>query len=173
LISSVLGAAIISFGVQLFQYREMLQANAVRMVGTTMFSAGFGLTSSAAMVKALKVAPKETALATLTRCITTPLALAGARLTGADPSLSALIVVMTGILGASFGESFLEAIGVTEPVSVGLAVGAGAHGLGTAAMAHDPIKFASAVVSMTLTGLWTVCFMAHGPTRSKIMQLAL
>jgi hypothetical protein len=100
------------------------------------------------------------------------LALAGARLTGADPSLSALIVVVTGILGASMGPAFLDAIGVRDPVSVGVAVGAGAHGLGTAALAQDPVKFASAVVSMTLTGLFTVVFMAHGPTLAKVKQLA-
>ena len=174
LISSFLGPAVISFGVQLYQYRAMLLDNATRMVAATAFSAGFGLTSSAVLAKALlRGAPAETALAPLTRCITTPLALAGARLTGADPSLSALIVVITGILGASFGPAFLDAIGVKDPVSVGVAVGAGAHGLGTAALAHDPVKFASSVVSMTLTGLFTVVFMAHGPTLSKLKQLAL
>ena len=117
--------------------------------------------------------PTQTALAPLTRCITTPLALAGARLTGADPSLSAFIVVITGILGASLGESLLELVGVKEPVSVGLAVGAGAHGLGAAATAYDPVKFASAVVSMTLTGLWTVALMSYTPIRQWLVKLSL
>jgi len=57
-------------------------------------------------------------LAPLTRCITSPLALAAAKLTGADPSVSALIVVLTGIIGASFGDSFLNWIGVRDPVAV-------------------------------------------------------
>jgi putative effector of murein hydrolase/putative effector of murein hydrolase LrgA (UPF0299 family) len=91
LISSVLGPAIVSFGLQLYQYRNRLKADAGRVLTTTAFSAGFGLTSSALLARALALYPKETALAPLTRCITTPLALAGARLTGADPSLSAFI----------------------------------------------------------------------------------
>jgi putative effector of murein hydrolase len=173
IISSMLGPAIISFGIQLYQYRVMLKENALRVVTTTAFSAGFGLTSSAFLAKIFKLAPMQTALAPLTRCITTPLALAGARLTGADPSLSAFIVVITGILGASLGESVLELVGVKEPVSVGLAVGAGAHGLGAAATAYDPVKFASAVVSMTLTGLWTVALMSYTPIRQWLVKLSL
>ena len=173
IISSMLGPAILSFGVQLFQYRVMLLKNIVRVISTTLFSAGFGLTSSAVLAKAFQLAPAQTALALMTRCITTPLALAGARLTGADPSLSAFVVVITGILGASLGESLLETAGVKEPISVGLAVGAGAHGLGTAAMAYDPVKFASAVVSMTLTGLWTVALLSVTPIREKLVKMTL
>ena len=173
IISSMLGPAILSFGVQLFQYRVMLLKNIFRVITTTVFSAGLGLTSSAFLAKIFQLTPAQTALTLLTRCITTPLALAGARLTGADSSLSAFVVVITGIFGASLGESLLESIGVKEPVSVGLAVGGGAHGLGTAAMAHDPVKFASAVVSMTLTGLWTVALLSLEPVRTRIVSLAL
>ena len=173
IISSMLGPAIISFGIQLYQYRVMLKQNAARVLTTTAFSASFGLTSSAILSKAFTLAPAQTALAPLTRCITTPLALAGARLTGADPSLSAFVVVITGILGASLGESLLESVGIKEPVSVGLAVGAGAHGLGAAAMAYDPVKFASAVVSMTLTGLWTVALMSCAPILKWLVKLTL
>ena len=173
IISSLLGPAIISFGIQLYQYRLMLKDNIVNVMVTTAFSAGFGLTSSAFLAKAFRLAPAQTALAPLTRCITTPLALAGARLTGADPSLSAFVVVITGILGATFGDAILDTVRVKEPVSVGLAVGAGAHGLGAAAMAYDPVKFASAVVSMTLTGLWTVGIMSYAPIRKWLMRVSL
>jgi putative effector of murein hydrolase len=173
IISSMLGPAILSFGVQLFQYRAMLLKNAVKMTATTAFSAGFSLCSSAVLTKAFKLSPPQTALATLTRFITTPLALAGSRLTGADPSLSAFAVVITGIMGASLGESLLGAIGVKDPVSVGVAVGAGSHGLGTAAVSYDPVKFASAVVSMTLTGLWTVTLLSSAPVREKLIKIAL
>jgi putative effector of murein hydrolase len=173
IISSMLGPAIISFGIQLYQYRIMLRDNAPRVLSTTLFSAGFGLTSSAILAKVFKLAPAETALSLLTRCITTPLALAGSMLTGADPSLTAFVVVVTGVLGASLGESFLELIGIKDPISVGLSMGASAHGLGTAAVSYDPVKFAAAVVSMTLTGLWTVVFLSLKPLKTKLVKLAL
>ena len=170
LISSLLGPSILSFGLQSYYYRSTLANNAPRMAISTCLSAIFGLTSSALMAKVFKVAPISIALSTLTRCITSPLALAGAGLTGADPSLAALAVVITGLLGASFGETFLNKIGVKEDISVGISVGASSHGLGTATLAKDPVKFASAVVSMSLTGLWTVAFLAIPQIRNNIIN---
>ena len=171
LISSLLGPSILSFGLQSYYYRSTLANNAPRMALSTFLSAIFGLGSSAVMAKMLKIAPVSIALSTLTRCITSPLALAGAGLTGADPSLAALAVVITGLIGASFGEAFLNKIGVTEDMSIGISIGASSHGLGTATLAKEPIKFASAVVSMSLTGLWTVALLAIPQIRNSIIKI--
>ena len=121
LISSFLGTAIVSFGLQLYAYRSMLSRNAGRVLLTTLFSAGFGLYSSALLANSIGLGT-TTAYSTLTRCITTPLALSGAALTGADPSLSAFLVVVTGILGASFAEKLLDALNIKDPITVGLSV---------------------------------------------------
>ncbi|KAJ1441522.1 LrgB-like family-domain-containing protein [Ochromonadaceae sp. CCMP2298] len=172
LISSLLGPAIICFGLQLYQYRAMLVQKAPVFVTSTLLSSIFGLLSSASLCR-LTGLPRLLALSTLTRCITSPLALAGAALTGADPSPSALVVVLTGIVGASFGESILSAVGVEDPLSMGVSIGASAHGLGTAALTSHPYKFAAAVVSMTLTGLWTVALLSLPPARSVLTRLAL
>eukprot|EP00607_Mallomonas_marina_P008857 CAMPEP_0182424304 /NCGR_PEP_ID=MMETSP1167-20130531/10489_1 /TAXON_ID=2988 /ORGANISM="Mallomonas Sp, Strain CCMP3275" /LENGTH=677 /DNA_ID=CAMNT_0024604011 /DNA_START=120 /DNA_END=2153 /DNA_ORIENTATION=+ len=173
-ISAMLGPAVLSFGLQLYQYRGMLKRNAVLMTTTTITSALFGLTSSAILAgKFLSKCSVEGALSPLTRCITTPLALAGARLTGADESLSAFFVVITGILGASFGERILSSMKVKGPVSVGISMGASAHGLGAASVSYDAAKFAAALVSMTLTGLWTVCLLSVSPIRNKLMKAAI
>ena len=186
LISSALGAAIVSFGMQLYTYRSMVYSNSLRVMATTAFSAAFGLASSALLVRLAGVVPAQTGLSLLTRCITTPLALSGASLTGADASLSALVVVLTGLLGASAGNGFLEGIlgskvvrgkaaagGKSDDVSVGLAMGAAAHGLGAAAVASEPLKFAAAIVSMSLTGVWTVALLACGPVRQALTRLAM
>lgn len=169
-ISSFLGPAIVSFGFQLYQFRSMIFNNLLSVTMTTLISALFGILSSAGLAKALRLAPKQTSLSTLTRCITSPLALAGAGLIGADKSLAAFLVVVTGLLGASFGEAYLEKVSVKDKSSVGLAMGSSAHGLGMAAVAKDPIKFASAVVGMSLTGVWTVSFLAWKPFRDWIVK---
>jgi len=171
-IATLLGPAIICFGLQLFQYRGMLFENAAAVLATTLSSTVLGLLSSASLSKWVKLAPQQVSLAPLTRCITSPLALAGAQLTGADPSLSALIVVLTGIVGASVGELLLNKANVVDPLAVGLSIGASAHGLGTAAVAYDPVKFAAAVVSMTLTGLWTVSMLSVTPLRNQLIKMS-
>ena len=173
LISSMLGPAIVSFGAQLFAYRGMLTRNAGRIVFTTIFAAAFGLFSSAALAGLIGFPEKTTAFSTLTRCITTPLALSGASVVGADPSLAAFLVVITGILGASFAEKILSTLNIRDPISVGLSMGSSAHGLGTAALSYDAKKFSASVVSMTLTGVWTVLFLLLAPFREALLQLAV
>ena len=168
IISSLLGPAVISFGFQLYLYKEMLLKNSIRVLLTTGVSAGFGVMSSALMARYIGFLSLDAALSPLTRCITTPLALAGGKITGADPSLTALFVVLTGVLGASISENVLSWLNINDPLSVGLAVGGSSHGIGTASLVEEPKKFASSVVSMTLTGLWTVCLLSNPSLRNKI-----
>ena len=170
-IASFLGPVIVSFGLQLYVYRKILMRNITRVIGTTLFSALFGLTSSAALARILKLTPLEAALAPLTRCITTPLALSGAALIGADPSLAALVVAPTGILGASFGEKLLNKLKINDDFSTGMAIGAASHGIGAASVVNKPVRFAAAVVSMTLTGLWTVALLAIPSVRQMLLKL--
>ena len=171
IIASFLGPVIISFGFQLYAYRKLLLRNIIRVVSTTLFSAFIGLFSSAFLSKMFKLSPIEAALAPLTRCITTPLALSGATLIGADPSLAAFIVAPTGILGASFGEKLLKKFQINDDFSVGMAIGAASHGIGAASLSSKPIRFAAAVVSMTLTGLWTVGLLATPAIRGMLLKI--
>ena len=195
LIGSLLGPAIVGFGLQLYTYRQILLQNRIRVVGSTFLGAVFGLSSSALLARVANIQPASTALSLLTRCITTPLALSGAALTGADASLTALTVVMTGLLGASVGSGILDVIlpllgrkkavdsdsdatagpnagPAADAISSGLAIGAAAHGLGSAAVAREPLKFAAAIVSMCLTGVWTVGLLAVPAVRTGLVKVA-
>jgi putative effector of murein hydrolase len=51
---------------------------------------------------------------------------------GGEPSLTASIVVATGILGAVLGPVLLHAFGIVNGTPFGLAIGASSHGIGTA-----------------------------------------
>lgn len=173
LISSLLGPSIISFGLQLYQYRQVLKQSAPLFLLTTGFSSIFGLLSSALLSRLAKFNPTSLSLSPLTRCITSPLAQAGAVLTGADKSITVFFVVLTGIVGASIGETLLKSLSVDDPICVGLSMGASAHGIGTAAIATNPVAFASSVVSMTLTGLWTVVLLSQEPIRSRLIKFVI
>lgn len=173
MLAYLLGPAIVSFGLQLFQHRSILLSNLPRVTLTTLIASIIGLFSSAFATRLLHILPAQTALSTLTRCITSPLALAGAKLLSSDASLAAFSVVVTGVIGASIGEKLLHKLNVKDDVSVGLAMGAGAHGLGTAVLIKSPVKFASSVVSMSLTGLWTVALLSLKPLRDIIIKIAI
>lgn len=168
LISAFLGPSIITFGLQLYQQRQLLASNSFRFFMTTLFSAMFGLTSSSFLSKLVGLSPLAVSMSPLTRCITTPLALAGAKLTGADPSLAALSVVVSGLLGASLGSSWLSFLGFKDDITLGLAIGAASHGLGSASVSNEPTKFAASIVSMTLTGLFTVILLSFATVRNVL-----
>jgi putative effector of murein hydrolase len=172
LLAALLVPAVVSYGFQLHKYRLLLQAHLVTVLATTVLAASFGLGSSALLARLLGVRPQSLALATFTRCATSPLALTGAQLLGAEGSVAALLVALTGMLGAVAGPPLLAVLGVREDLAVGLSMGASAHGVGTAAVADRPPQFAAAVVSMTLTGLWTVALLSHQGTRAALTALA-
>jgi adenylate kinase len=173
IISDLLGAVVVSLGLNLFQFRDMLFKNASRILSTTGIAALLGLGSSGLLARIMKLTPAEVALSPLTRCITTPLALLGAKLLGADTSLAAFVVVISGVLGASFGRAILSLLNIRDALSVGLAMGAASHGLGAAAVADDSETFSAAVISMCLTGVWTIFFLSNNTFRQRLMSHTL
>lgn len=171
ILSSLVGTAIISFGVTLFEYRTMLFNNIVRFLSTTLFTAIFSVFSSAGANRLLKVPPAQSR-AMLTRSITTPLALACASIIGSDKTLTSSVSLIAGIIGASVGEKVLKKININDNVSQGIAIGGASHSLGAAAVANNPIKFSSAIVSMCLTGIWTVVLLSQKPIRDLAMKIS-
>lgn len=66
------------------------------------------------------------------KSVTTPVAMGVAERLGGLPPLTAVVVILTGILGAVVGSPLLDRLGVRDPRARGLAFGVAAHGIGTA-----------------------------------------
>jgi predicted murein hydrolase (TIGR00659 family) len=77
-------------------------------------------------------ASRETLLSLAPKSVTTPIAMGIAEKLGGLPSLTAVLVVSTGIIGAVSAKYVLNAIGVRDHAVRGFAVGTAAHGIGTA-----------------------------------------
>jgi putative effector of murein hydrolase/putative effector of murein hydrolase LrgA (UPF0299 family) len=174
LLLGLLGPSILAMAVQVYERRRLLQQNLTKVLGTCLGASAFGLFSSAALSRALGL-PPTMAKATLSRCITTPLAMAVAGVVGADASVAVLVVVLTGLLGANVGggrlASYLGGKG-RDPVSRGLAMGASAHGVGTASLAEEPEPLAFSAVAMALTGVMTTVLVTLPPVRAALLALA-
>ena len=88
--------------------------------------------------------------------MTTPIAMGIAELTGGLPSLTAVLVILTGILGAAIGTTVLRLVGVVDPRATGFALGLASHGMGTArALELGETQGAFAGLAMGLNGLLT------------------
>ena len=75
-------------------------------------------------------------LSLLPRSISTPFAMEVSGDIGGIPDLTAVFVVITGVLGAVLGEIMLARLPVASSLARGAALGMGAHGAGTA-KAHE------------------------------------
>lgn len=89
-------------------------------------------TASAIGVAWLLGAKKATLLSLAPKSVTTPIAMGIAEKIGGLPSLTAVLVVTTGILGAVLAKYVLDALAIADHAVRGFAVGVAAHGIGTA-----------------------------------------
>ncbi|MFP4001688.1 MAG: LrgB family protein, partial [Thermoplasmata archaeon] len=90
------------------------------------------------------------------KSVTTPIALSISENIGGVPSLTAILVILTGILGNSFGIPLLDLFQIEDKVARGLSMGVTSHGLGTARIIReDELSGAVSGLSMALNGIFT------------------
>jgi predicted murein hydrolase (TIGR00659 family) len=101
-------------------------------------------------------APYELLASIAPRGVTAPVAMAVAERVGGLPSLTAVLVIASGILGATMATPLLDALRVRDWAARGLAVGVAAHGIGTArAFQVNPVAGTFAGVAMAVSTLMT------------------
>ena len=97
-----------------------------------------------------------TLLSLAPKSVTTPIAMGIAERIGGHPSLAAVMVIATGILGAITAQSLFRWLKVKDDAVGGFALGVAAHGIGTArAFQVSETMGAFAALGMGLNGLLT------------------
>lgn len=169
----MLGPAVVALACQMYG-RKKLMADNLAEVGTAVgVSSIGGLFGTAALVRLLDMGNPILRLSMLSRNITSPLAMAIASILGADVSLAVSMVVVTGLIGANFGASILDAAGVKDGVARGLGIGAAAHGLGTAAFANEKDAFPFAAIAMALTASFCTVLVSVPSIKALLLKIAL
>ena len=93
------------------------------------------------------------------RSVTAPIAMGISELIGGIPSLTAIITIITGIIGASLGIFVFDLMKLKKMEARGFSLGLASHGVGTArAMSRDKNAGVFAAVGMGLSGLITSIF---------------
>ena len=127
----LLGPATVALAVPLFEQLARLKRLWLPMVGAlvvgtlaaTVTANGVGWALGASKATLASLAPKS---------VTTPVAMGIAEKIGGLPSLTAVLVVSTGIVGAASARFLFDALRITDPTVRGFALGTAAHGIGTA-----------------------------------------
>ena len=87
---------------------------------------------SAVAIGSLFGASRVTLLSLAPKSATTPIAMGIAERIGGIPSLTAVLVVITGIIGAVSARYIFDALKIRDPAIRGFAIGVASHGIGTA-----------------------------------------
>jgi len=171
----LLGPTVVSFAISIYSRKAVIADNfLVIFTGMLVASAG-GLFATAAFVRLIQVgatAGRILRLSLLPRNVTTPLAIAITQILGGDISFTAAVVVLTGIFGGTFGSRILTAVGIEDPISRGIGIGASAQGLGVASMSNEKEAFPFAAVSMILTAVAATCMVSIPSVKDILINLA-
>jgi len=127
----LLGPATVALAVPLYKNIHHVKAALLPIMVTISLGCVFAIFSGVG-VAALLGASEETLLSLAPKSVTAPVAMGLAEIIGGTPSLTAVLVILSGVVGAVFGGLILNLVGVKDKKARGLAVGIASHGIGTA-----------------------------------------
>jgi putative effector of murein hydrolase len=174
----LLGPSVVSFALAMYSRKQLLQENLLIVMTATLVSSAGGLFGTAAFVRAIQLGGRSSGaamvrLSVLARNVTTALSMAIAAILGGDIPIAASVGVLTGIIGATYGRMVLDGMGITDPVTRGLAVGSSGQGLGVASMVSESDAMPFAAMAMVLTAISSTVLVSIPAVREPLMKLAL
>jgi predicted murein hydrolase (TIGR00659 family) len=154
-VTFALSPAVVLLAVPLFRQRRVIRDSSRIILGSLAIGLPTGILSAIGIAWLLH-ADRVTILSLAPKSTTAGIAIGISEKIGGAPSLTAVLVIMTGITGAVIGPIVTRQMGVSDPRSVGLAMGIASHGIGTArALQMGETAGAFAGLGMSLNGILT------------------
>jgi predicted murein hydrolase (TIGR00659 family) len=127
----MLGPATVALAVPLYRHVRLIRQMWLPILVSIATGAIVSATSAVFIARWLG-ASERTLISLAPKSVTAPVAMGITEKVGGLPSLTAALVVLTGVLGAVIGAAVLEVAGVRDDRARGLALGVNSHGIGTA-----------------------------------------
>lgn len=164
----LLGPATVALALPLYQQWARLRRLWLPILIALLAGSLIGALSAIGIARLLGL-DLQTQLSLAPKSVTTPVAMSITEILGGIPSLTAALVVLTGILGALLGPWLLQRLGFRDESIKGLALGVAAHGIGTArALQLGSQMGAFAGLAMALSALVTALLL---PWALKLLGL--
>jgi len=127
----MLGPATVALGMPLYDNLRRVRKAALPLVAALLAGSVTAVVSALAIGKAFGLS--EMMLASLApKSTTAPVAIGIAEGLGGEPTITAVLVLVTGIFGAIIATPLLNALGIRDWRARGFSLGVAAHGIGTA-----------------------------------------
>ena len=151
----LLGPATVALAVPLYENRKVV-ASAILPMLVALAAGSVTAVGSVVLLAQAAGLPRAVILSLAPKSVTAGVAMGISESLHADPSLTAVAVILTGIMGAIVVTPLMDRMGITDFRARGFAVGIAAHGIGTArAFQVDAVAGVFAGIAMSLNALVT------------------
>jgi predicted murein hydrolase (TIGR00659 family) len=151
----LLGPATVALAIPLYKQVARIKRSASAIL-VSIVCGSITAAASAVLLGWLLGASHRTLISLAPKSVTAPVAMGITEQLGGLPSLTAVLVISTGILGAILGPYVLNLLKIRDMAARGLAMGTASHGIGTArAMQVNQEAGAFAGLAMGLNALAT------------------
>lgn len=153
---TLLGPATVAFAVPIYEQRALIRRHWPLLVVGMIAGSLTAVASSWALAAVLGV-DGELRTSLLPRSISTPFAIEMSSAIGGNPDLTAVFVILTGLVGGAVGELLLVCLPLRSALARGALFGVAAHAVGTATAYRVGREEGSiAGLAMVLAGLMNV-----------------
>ena len=150
-----LGMSVVALGYLLYEQEERMKGQLTAILSSIGVSSVVGILSVVYIARWLGASEMiENSIAM--KSVTAPIAISISQRVGGEVTITSVIVFLTGIFGALVGVKFLRLLRIKDASATGLAMGAAAHGVGTArAIEEGATEGALSGLAMALMGVAT------------------
>ena len=151
----LLGPATVALAIPIYRKWDLIVSNSKAILISLILGSFFAIFITYVLSLQFKL-QEELIFSLLPRSVTAPIAMGISEIIGGIPSLTAIITLITGVVGASLGVFVFDLVKLKKMEARGFSLGLASHGIGTArAMSRDKNAGVFAAVGMGLSGLIT------------------
>lgn len=155
-LSYLLTPATVCLAIPMYQQLKLLRSNFPAIMAGICAGVLSGLATVLVMARLFHFT-HEQYVTLLPKSITTAIGMDVSEKLGGIVTVTALVIIVTGILGNVIAEGVFKIFRIHEPVAKGLALGTAAHAVGTAkAMELGGVEGAMSSLSIVVSGILTV-----------------
>jgi len=155
IIHFLLGPATVALAIPLYKQLNRLRQSFLALLVGLLAGSVAAILASLALGWALG-ASRQTIMSLTPKSATSPIAMGIAEQIGGLPSLTAVLAILTGIIGAVGGGWLMDRLRITDDRARGVAMGTASHGIGTArALQMGEVTGAFSGLAMGLNGIAT------------------
>ncbi|MDE6157740.1 MAG: LrgB family protein [Muribaculaceae bacterium] len=147
--------AVVALGLPLYRQLPAIRKQLLPLLASELCGCVAGIVSVVVFAKLLG-GSHEVIMSLAPKAVTTPIAMEVSAAVGGIPSLTAAVVVCTGIFGGVAGFKIIRLSRIKSPIAQSLSIGTAAHAVGTSvAMERSERYGAFSSLGLTINGLLT------------------